>query len=809
MLKRKPFLPLLGLEALAIACYIWHQFVSAFIGWERSWYTLHILLFLALSALVATGLLKLLNFLATNSALRSNVPASAVFRSLVLSLSPLLFLFLIFLPYFVFLMDIRGYLLPLSLFGTSYLMVIFFVRLKIAYPAKKTDIESTFPMNADKISSPSLRALFFLSLFVYITLASGLVFPPQPFTGDEPHYLLITHSILKDGDINLYNNYRDKDYIEFYPGELEPHAYVGKKGDRFQYSKHFPALPVLLVPAYILGERVSRSIGESPNQIEHKRRALIFFSRLPLCFLTAWLGILFLLLVFDVTQKKGVSLIAWVLFSFTIPVLFYSHLLYPEIMAAILTIFTIRGMIIKKPVKAGRLVLSGVSIALLPWFGVKYLVLAAVLFGVSVIVLADTAKTSKILRKSLIFLSPILASAGCYILFFWVLYGNFSLASAYTGVSASPLPLNNISSPEPLVQIVSEMMRRFLGYFIDQKFGLFVYAPIFMLGMAGFYSLYKKKRREALLIMIVLGVYVLFSAGFYWGGFCPPPRPLIPVLPIWGLFLAAALAEKPSPFRSITITLCASLSFLVVWAALRNPWILYPERHANLLGGEILFARLWRNLSSFFVPVHTWLPSLTWEGTLSWLPIIFWLAAMVLVTWLFILKTADRKSQPVSFNLIGSTCMVWVLSTLVLLYAFFDIQLDDKVVFPAEKYELYFQDTNHFGEEVGGFWTRGSLPATIVLKSAQPLSAIQLLLTSSVAGEATVQVGMSQKLVRRTIKAGLSRETAFNSVKGFFMQKGYFYTITIKDSTGFVPFRLDENIRDNRNLGVFVQIKTR
>jgi len=806
--KQKSLIFLFGLEILAIAYYIWHQVVSASFGWNESWRYLQILLIFALVALLAVGLSKLLRFCVDKIARRFKTQSSEIFPPLVLSLSPFLLLFLIILPHFVFLKDIRGCLLPVALFGSAYLLSVFNFRLKRTYSHNFTDSESIGLLNPNQISLARLLLLFFaLSLLVNVILASGVILPHRPLTGDEPHYLIITQSILEDGDINLHNNYQDQDYLEFYPGELEAHAYRGKKGGRFLYSKHFPALSVLLAPAYFLGEKVSLQITDGPNKVELKRRIIIFFSRLPLCLFTALFGILFFLLVYDITQRRNVSAFAWLFFCFTTPILFYSHLLYPEIPAALLTIFVIRNLILRQPANQWILFLSGVGIALLPWFGIKFFVLAAVLFFVSAIAQADKKTIRQIWAKAPFFLFPIFISAASYMMFFWVLYGNFSPISAYKGVSSGHAA--NPYSFKPPVLFISETLRRLLGYFIDQKFGLFVYSPIFLLGIAGFYFLFKRKRRVALLLMTVVIVYALFSAGFYWGGFCPPPRPIIPVLSIWGLFMAAALGERQSVFRMITTTFFAFLSFLVVWAALRDPWLPYPEQHANLLGGELLYAKLFRNLGNAFIPVQAWLPSLTWEGMLSWIPIVFWVTAITLMTVLFIRKTQDRKSKSASLNMIGQMCLVFVLSILLLLYTFFDIQLDKKAVFAGEDYVLYFQDDNHFGAELGGFWSLGSRPATVILKSIRPLSAIQVLLTSPVKGETMVQVGTRRKIVTRKDPTDFNREADFTLPKGLPLQKGYFYTITIKDSTGFVPNRLDCEVTDNRRLGVFVRIKTR
>ncbi len=703
--KGKPPLILFGLEVLAISSYVWHQSVSAFIGWNRSWRVLHILLLLALTALFSVGLWKLLTVITTKTAKRYNATTSApnILRALVLCLSPSLFLSLIFLPYIVFLKDIRGYLLPSAILASAYLLIIFYSRLQRSHhqaPSPPDHPETILSQDLQHALPKHLPLLLFtLSLLINIALASGLIFPQQPFTGDEPHYLLTTQSILQDGDINVYNNYRNQGYLAFYPGELEPHAYVGKQGERHLYSKHFPGLSVLLVPTYFVGDKVSLAVAGDPTEIQLRRRVLIFFSRLPLCFFTALLGALFFLAAFDVTKRKDASVLAWVFFCFTTPILFYSHLLYAEIVVALLALYVVRNLILNPSNQGRRLLMSGAAIGLLPWFGVKYLVLSALLFGVCSLALVHREKLRQIRTKALHFLPPILVSAAGYLLYFWALYGNFSAGSVYRGAAVGSTV--TASRFEPFGQFISESLLRFLGFFIDQKFGLLIYSPIFLLGVAGFYFMLKKRRREAVLLMTVLVVNTLFSAAFYWGGHCPPPRPLIPVLTIWGLFMAIALAESTSRFRSTLTTLCGFLSFGIVWACLRNPWLLYPEQHTDLMGGDLLYAKLFRSLSNAYVQVHTWLPSLTWEKALSWLPIVFWAAAIALLTVLFISKTGKRNSQPASLKMAGQAFFAVTLCFFVLLYAFFDIQFDREEAFPGGDYTLYFQDNNHFGQEVG------------------------------------------------------------------------------------------------------------
>lgn len=69
--------------------------------------------------------------------------------------------------------------------------------------------------------------------------------------GDEPHYLVITQSLLKDGDLRIENNHRQRDYAAYVGGDLAPH-YVTRGRDAEIYSIHSPGTPVLVLPAFAL-----------------------------------------------------------------------------------------------------------------------------------------------------------------------------------------------------------------------------------------------------------------------------------------------------------------------------------------------------------------------------------------------------------------------------------------------------------------------------------------------------------------------------------------------------------------------------
>ena len=69
-------------------------------------------------------------------------------------------------------------------------------------------------------------------------------------TGDEPHYLIVTASVLRDGDLDIGNNYaEDARTAEIY-GPVPVRHSVGRDGR--EWPSHTPGISVLLVPAFAL-----------------------------------------------------------------------------------------------------------------------------------------------------------------------------------------------------------------------------------------------------------------------------------------------------------------------------------------------------------------------------------------------------------------------------------------------------------------------------------------------------------------------------------------------------------------------------
>jgi hypothetical protein len=89
-----------------------------------------------------------------------------------------------------------------------------------------------------------------LATLVLASVTAASIAPRVP-GGDEPHYLIITQSLLQDGDLRIENNYEQRDYDAYFGGNLRPDFVIrGRDGE--VYSIHAPGVAVLVLPGFAL-----------------------------------------------------------------------------------------------------------------------------------------------------------------------------------------------------------------------------------------------------------------------------------------------------------------------------------------------------------------------------------------------------------------------------------------------------------------------------------------------------------------------------------------------------------------------------
>ena len=95
------------------------------------------------------------------------------------------------------------------------------------------------------------RVAFLPLAFLVLVVAAGRSQVRVGPQGDEPHYLMVAESLLRDGDLDLERDYAEGRYALFHDAPLLPHYRVrGQHGEI--YSLHAVGLSLLILPAWAL-----------------------------------------------------------------------------------------------------------------------------------------------------------------------------------------------------------------------------------------------------------------------------------------------------------------------------------------------------------------------------------------------------------------------------------------------------------------------------------------------------------------------------------------------------------------------------
>ncbi len=411
------------------------------------------------------------------------------------------------------------------------------------------------------------RVAFLPLAFLALVAAAGRTHVEVGPRGDEPHYLMVAESLLRDGDLDLERDYAAGRYALFHDAPLSPHYRVQR-------------VDLAVLPAWALAGYAG---------------------------VTVFMALLAALLAREVRQaaaeltgREDVADAAGWLFVLSPPLAHYAGLVFTEVPAALAVAYGLRrGRAASLGVR-GALALGAV-VAALPWLNVRYAPLA-------LLVLAHAVWRHR--RVTLALVAPLLASAAGLGLYHHALYGFWDPRRVYG------------RRPELALATLREGLP---GLFLDQEFGLLVYAPLLVLAAPGLVWLMRRDRRLGLVSILAVLTAVLTAGSWHmWrGGFNPPGRFLVPIAPIlaiavalvferrgltagtallagWGLWAGIFGASQPQLVhrdRDGTAPFFRQMSGAREWTGLLPGYVLEePDRHrlAFVWAAALLLAVPWR-----------------------------------------------------------------------------------------------------------------------------------------------------------------------------------------------------------------------
>ncbi len=386
-----------------------------------------------------------------------------------------------------------------------------------------------------------------LLAFLIFSVSAWRVAPSIP-GGDEPHYLVITQSLLHDHDLKIENNHRRGDYQEYFPGTLRP-DFLKRGRDGEIYSIHAPGVSALVAPAFALAGY--RGVVVFLLMVSAAASALAWY--------LAWL----------VSRSTAAAWFGWTAVTISATTVFHSFAIYPDGPGGALVLTGVWALLRADSERRSGVTglrpwfLHGLALAGLPWLHSRFALLAAALGALIIVRLAQTKNPA---GKAVAFLTVPALSAIGWVGYFVLIYGTPDPAAPYGGSQLGSL--GNI----PL---------GLAGLLFDQRFGLLLNAPVLLWGMVGLLVLLFPRRflrtgehadsegwsRLAFELLFVASPYLMTVTHFtmWWGGWSAPARLATPVVAM--LVIPCAVAWRGVQSRATRVTAFGSLGLTAFMTA--------------------------------------------------------------------------------------------------------------------------------------------------------------------------------------------------------------------------------------------------
>jgi hypothetical protein len=387
-------------------------------------------------------------------------------------------------------------------------------------------------------------------LFVWTLTTHG----KYSVSGDEPHYLIVAHSLVTDGDLDVANNYARNDGVRFGHDGLQPERHARRTQWGGTWSVHDVGLPVLLAPVYAAAAAIATEMPEDLLSRVRQSRGLFAYSLVSLSILAlaAWGVSLFLSGLLRIADRRAAVWTAAGL-AFVPPFLAHSFLVFPDIVAAVVVCAVVWLLCLEtRELTLGRVLMVALAVGLLPWLHRRFAPLGA---GVALVVIDRHAPWFRAQRPG-----PRAALAGLVVLpavalylLMWIAWGNVGGPQGYER------PFSGDWIP-----------RGALGLLLDRERGLLAYSPLYLLLPACWVLGW---RRHWPLAVPVLLVFVPAAAFVEWfAGFSPAARYLVPVVPLLLVPAADALTSPRLRRLWVILGLFQAVICAVVWQMPRTLW---------------------------------------------------------------------------------------------------------------------------------------------------------------------------------------------------------------------------------------------
>ncbi|MBO0727614.1 MAG: hypothetical protein J2P57_00060 [Acidimicrobiaceae bacterium] len=335
--------------------------------------------------------------------------------------------------------------------------------------------------------------------------------------GDEPHYMVVTSSLVHGHGLFVEDEYKQNVYYTWYPSDLGLGATTPAR-DGHRASFHDIGLPLLGAIPYAIGGW-----------------QLVLFA---IAFLAAWILAEIYLMVRLAGADRSIAVVTTALLATSAPFVVYANYNFPEIPMALAAVVALRRIWLAERtavrVPLANAAIAGVAIATLPWLQTRgwLLVLGLVLAGLFV----WRTRPSRIA-----IVAPLAVGTLAYIaLNSWV-FGRPTL-SPYIAGRAALAPY--VAGPQP-GSLVADALIAQARPWLDGYDGLLLLAPVFILALVGVPLLFRQgwAGRGTLLAAALYAATIGATEIYVPAGWGPPGRYMVTAMPILAVPLALALQQ--------------------------------------------------------------------------------------------------------------------------------------------------------------------------------------------------------------------------------------------------------------------------
>lgn len=543
-------------------------------------------------------------------------------------------------------------------------------------------------------------AVFAGAELLFVLAAALITMRGVALVGDEPHYLAISQSLARDGDLNIFNQHFRGGYREFLDVQDLPAHGTWGKGYKKIYSYHLPGVSLTLAPFFFL--RLQPPL-------------LYFLVRAYLGLFGALLAALVYLFGLRLWRSRSLAFFAAFVFALTAPVFFYSIHVFPEVQAMLLILGALYLLLYKSGGSGRCCLAAGLLLGAATFWGVKYaLFIYPITFGFAAIWLWRR-RYGDALRLAVF---PLLFQA----LFFFYLYsayGTFSPNAVYYGMQTREQAR---ALYDTVLNQITLTMRweTLLDYFFDQRDGLLLYNPMYFFAFPGLLLALRRFRRYRLQLLLSLpALFFVLNHAFSTirPGYCPQGRYLAPVS--WALLLFALVYYREGrnrAFKRAFLALPLYPLFVTVFQVLEPSTLYQATTHDTLVRQGLLFQK-W---SSLGIDLPALLPSFIKADNRGYLPNLVIPAIFALLVVLALVPWRRRSRIPAAALLFAGAF------SLACLFPRPNRTAPQEVSGPRGlPCQVYFQPP--LGETDGGWDLTGRRRVRLLVEALVPLKEIALL----------------------------------------------------------------------------------